>query len=517
MRARGEDSLRSGMSYGQNATVWRQEPRGDPRRSRLDFPLSRLNTARAWSLAFGSTSVLALSMLLGGCSVPTAESASTSGKVPLRGSFAAERTSGQAQERPVEVDWLASLGDPELTAIVIEAVTRNWALAGAQERIEQARLLAERAGATLGPLVDGVVGAGWSDLGRDSANQTTLRLGVAASWELDVWGRVRAAQRGAEADARAIEADYASLRQVIAAQSAQSYVLMTVARRQVAVDEDLLAVRERTLGIAEARLRAGVAQPLDVSVARADVKDAEALVRGSRQALQDSRRSLEVLLGRYPAADAVVASDFPALPERVPVGVPSELLERRPDILAADQRVAAAFYRTTEAKAARLPRLALTGELGTASSELRDVVNPENVAWNLGGNLIAPLLDGGSRKIDVAIAESQQSEALAAYVDTAIRAFAEVETALEAEASLAEQAQYLDRSVMELTKARDAAELRYRRGLLSIFELTQVEARLFGARRDLVTVRGARVVQRIELHRALGGSFGEVPVARGGS
>jgi NodT family efflux transporter outer membrane factor (OMF) lipoprotein len=459
---------------------------------------------------------LACAVVLGGCGVPDAESVSTSGKVPLRGTFAAGQSSVQAQAGLVDVDWLTSFGDAQLSAVVAETLRQSWTLVGAQERVEQARLLAVRAGATLGPIVDGVAGAGWTDPGRGSRNRTTLRLGVAATWELDVWGRVRAAQRGAQADARTIEADFASLREVIAAQAAQSYVLMAVAQRQLSVDEDLLKLRERTLGVAEARLRAGVAQPIDVNVARADVTDSEALVRGSRQALDDAKRSLEILLGRYPSAEIVGGNELPAVPDRVPVGLPSELLERRPDILAADQRVAAAFYRTSEARAARLPRIALTGELGTASGQLRDVLNPENVAWNIGGNLIAPLIDGGARTIDVKIAESQQREALSGYVDAAIRAFGEVETALASEATLKQQAEFLERSVEDLTKARDAAELRYRRGLLSIYELTQVEARLFTARRELVSVRGASVVQRIELHRALGGSFGTARTVEGG-
>jgi NodT family efflux transporter outer membrane factor (OMF) lipoprotein len=324
---------------------------------------------------------------------------------------------------------------------------------------------------------------------------------------------VRAAQRGAEADASASEADYRSLREAVAAQAAQSWVLLIVARQQIMVDEELLAIRTRTLRVAESRAKAGVAQPIDVSIAKADLNDSETALRSSRQAFEEAKRALEVLLGRYPSAEFESPGELPAAPACVPVGLPSDLLERRPDILAADQRVAAEFYRTAEAKAARLPRLALTGEFGTASEELRDVLNPEHAAWNLAANLVAPILDGNQRRIDVSIAESRQREALAAYVDVAIRAFAEVESALSAEAALADQQRELERGVSELTKARDAAELRYRRGLLSIFDLTQVEARLFAARRELVSVRGTRVVQRVELHRALGGSFEMLEVA----
>lgn len=451
-------------------------------------------------------------LLMAGCQTPAADSSANRAEVPLRDSFAAAVAAEHVRMEPVSPDWLGSFGDARMTEIVGEAVSRNWTLAGASERLEQARLLAARAGAALTPAVDVVAGAGHSDPGRGAASRTALRLGVAASWELDVWGRVRAAQRGAQADARAIEADYASLTEAIAAQAAQSYVLLVLAHQQVALDQDLLAVRARTLSVAEARLEAGVAQPIDVRVARADVRDSEALLRAGRQTVEDAQRSLEVLLGRYPAAEITVTSELPGPPAQVPVGMPSELLERRADVVAADRRVAAAFYRTEEARAARLPRLALTGEFGTASSELRDVLNPESVVWSIGANLVAPIFDGDQRRIDVAITESRQREAMASYVEVVIRAFGEVEAALSAEASLAEQAAILENSVAELTKARDAAELRYRRGLLTIFELTQVEARLFAARRDLLAVRGASVIQRIELHRALGGSFAEVQI-----
>jgi len=448
--------------------------------------------------------VLALST---GCAVPTPDLASESGDVPVRAHFAAATTTPHAVLEAVRHDWARDFGDSELAAIVAEAVERNWMLIGAQERVEQASLLAARAGATLGPIVDGVASAVRSDTGRDDRARTTLGLGVSGSWELDVWGRVRAAQRGAGADAAAEEEDYRALREAIGAQAAQAWILLVVARQQILLDEDLLAVRTRTLRVTEARAKAGVVVPIDVGIARADVNDAEALLRSSRQALSDAGRALEILLGRYPSAEISTTGELPSPPAQVPVGLPSDLLERRPDVRAADRRVAAAFYRTAEARAARLPRLALTGEYGTASSELRDVLRADNIAWSIGSNLLAPLIDGGQRRIDVSIAESRQREALAGYVDVALRAFSEVETALSAEQSFAEQQRALERAVDELARAREAAELRYERGLLSIFDLTQVEARLFAARRNLISVRGARVAQRVELHRALGGSF----------
>lgn len=426
---------------------------------------------------------------------------------PVPGAFAAAGDAAHAAAGPVVDGWLDSLGDERIAAVAREAVRSNWDLRGAEERLVQARLLAARSGSLLWPQVDGVSSAGWVEGAGRGSPVLDLRVGLAATWELDVWGRIRASQRAAEAEAAVSAADLLGLRRAVAAQAAQSWVLLVVAGQRVEVDADLLATRERTRRVTGARLSAGVAQPIDAGVAEADVADAKALLLSSQQALDDARRSLEVLLGRYPASGVDAGLTLPERPAPVPVGLPSELLERRPDLIAADQRVAAAFYRVQEAKATRLPRIALTGDVGTASDELRDVLNPSNGVWSLGGNLIAPLLDGERRRLDVLIAESRQREALAAYVSTALAAFTEVERALSFEARLDGQLTQLELRVEELRRSRDAAELRYRRGLLSIFDLTQVEARLFAARRDAVSVRGARLVQRIALHLALGGDF----------
>jgi outer membrane protein TolC len=195
--------------------------------------------------------------------------------------------------------------------------------------------------------------------------------------------------------------------------------------------------------------------------------------------------------------------------------LPADLLERRPDLVAADRRVAAAIGRRESAKAARLPTLSLTASMGTASDELRDVLNPENAAWNLGANLLAPIFDGGRRQADVRLAEAQQQEALASYVRTCLTALGDVETSLAAEVFLRTRAEQLDRAAAELTTARNAAELRYRQGLMSIFDLTQVEARLYDAKSQAVAVRTSQFVQRTRLCLALGGGHAPAAAAAG--
>jgi len=165
---------------------------------------------------------LAVCLLQTGCRSPSVEPVPDRSAIPLRSSFAAIATAHHARVDPVLPDWVKAFGDDRLSEVVEEAVAQNWLLSGAQERLEQSRLLASRAGSALTPAIDAVAGASRSDPGGDATSRTSLRVGLAASWELDVWGRIRAAESGERFDARAVEADYASLTEAIAAQAAQA-------------------------------------------------------------------------------------------------------------------------------------------------------------------------------------------------------------------------------------------------------------------------------------------------------
>jgi outer membrane protein TolC len=188
------------------------------------------------------------------------------------------------------------------------------------------------------------------------------------------------------------------------------------------------------------------------------------------------------------------------MPGSIPTGLPSELLERRPDVVAADREVAAAFFRTGSAKAAKLPSLSINGNLGM-------LLNPAAAVWNLGANLLAPVVDGGARQADVEIAQGQQKQALAAYVRTAINGFREVETAMANEAVLSQREQELAKATERFQKARVSAEVSYKEGAMSLVDLTTIQAQDHQSRMELIKVRGERLRQRINLHLALGGSF----------
>ncbi|MFZ4576342.1 MAG: TolC family protein, partial [Phycisphaerales bacterium] len=282
--------------------------------------------------------------------------------------------------------------------------------------------------------------------------------------------------------------------------TAEAWFYAITAKQLAAIDEDLLAIYEKTLEITSARKKEGVASQMDIDLAAGNVANARQSLARSRGAREDAVRSLEVLLGRYPSAELEVASDLPGLPGPVPTGLPSELLERRPDVVAADREVAAAFYRTGSARAARLPTFTISGSIGT-------LLNPTAAVWSLGGNLLAPIVDGGARKADVEIAEGRQKQSLGIYVKTAINGFREVETALANGDVLAQREEELKQAADRYGKARRSAEVSYKEGAISLVDLNGIQSQDAATRAELVRVRGEQLRQRLKLHLALGGSF----------
>lgn len=179
--------------------------------------------------------------------------------------------------------------------------------------------------------------------------------------------------------------------------------------------------------IVQVRFANGYANAQDTALARTDLESARDSLLSAQLGRRDAIRALEVLLGRYPETELALRISLPAAPPLPPAGLPSELLERRPDLVAAERRIAAMIADVDQARAARLPRINLTGSLGGASNELSNLLDPANVVWRLATNLLAPIFDAGRRQAQVDIADSSLEEAVAVYADAALTAFSEVE------------------------------------------------------------------------------------------
>jgi len=334
-----------------------------------------------------------------------------------------------------------------------------------------------------------------------------LQAGLQVSWELDLWGRIRAGRSAATASAQAAEADYRHAQQSVAAAVARAYFLGVEARLQQAAAADIVTALTQTIDIVTAQYREGLASAQDLALARSDLAAARERLAAVEGGGRDAIRALELLLGRYPAADLEVPDTMPSPPPLPPAGLPAGLLERRPDLIAAERRVAAATDSLHEARVARLPAVSLTATGGGASNALVDLLNPANLAWQATSQLLAPLFDGGARQARAEAAVATLDQAVAAYAQAALSAFAEVEEALDRGAVLAAREASLTTALREAEEALRLAELRLREGEIALLDVLTVRQRVISARTNLLTLQRERLTQYVNLNLALGGDW----------
>ncbi len=446
--------------------------------------------------------------LLTGCgAVPSHEAMEADVDQAVKGESPAapERWGAESGTGSVQIGWIDSFNDPALTSLVEEAQSNNRDLAAAAASVDRSWALARQAGAALSPDIS--LSAGGAQSGNTDSSATNLSLGLQVSWEADLWGRLQAGQRGAVAGAQAREADYQFAQFSLAAATAKAYFTAIEANLQADIARETVEILEETLRIVTVKYDNGMASAQDVSLTRSDLASARERVTTLDGSFRAALRALESLLGRYPGAELEVRSSLPDAPPRPPAGVPSELLERRPDIVAAERRVASAFNATAQARAARLPTVGLTADLGGASGSLSDLLDPSNVAWRAGASLLAPIFDGGRRREAVEIATADQERALAAYGQVALKAFSELEEYLDQGVVVAQRAVDLQEAAREADKAYRIARLRYEEGEEDLLSVLTIQQRVIRAKSALSSVDRLLLEQRVNLNLALGGSW----------
>ncbi len=407
----------------------------------------------------------------------------------------------------VPIRWLETFNDPILMKFVKEGIASNNDLKVAAGNMDKAWLLAKQSGAALKPTIDLSLGGtqSGSAAGGDSAGK--LSVGLQASWELDLWGRIRAGIHAAGVRAQAREADYIFARQSLSASIAKTYFKVIEAKLQVDITRKNLMILKKTMRITQAKYDNGSTSAQDVALNRANLAAAQEQLVTIDGSQRDAIRALEILLGRYPNATSEIPDDLPDLPPSPPAGIPSEILERRPDIVSAERQIAAAFDATDQARAARLPSISLTSSVSGASRSLSDILDPTNIAWQLGASLIAPLFDGGRRKIDVEIATVEQKQAIANYAQKALMAFSEVENNLDQGRVLAYRETALSEARNQSAKAYHIAELRYNEGESNLLDTMQIQQQAISAESKLLSVKRSQLEQRVNLYLSLGGNW----------
>ncbi|MCY1490833.1 Cation efflux system protein CusC [compost metagenome] len=452
-------------------------------------------------------SALPLALLLAGCAAqPPAPD-------PLPAPPAQWRHANALPAADINAAWWRAFGSAELDRLIAQAQAQNPDLAAAAARVRQAEASARLAGAPLLPRLDGNLGASREGRLGGDADTAGNRYsgGLAASYEVDLWGRLRSERDSAELNRAASVFDRDALRVTLEAGVASTWLQGVGLRERVRIGELNLANAERVLATVEARWRAGAAVALELAQQRGVVATQRRLLAELRQQAEDSRTALAVLLGdSVTRLDSDTARLAALHAPSLGAGLPSALLGRRPDLARAETRLAAAAADVAAARAALLPRLDLAAAAGGSSGSLaRLFADP---VYSLGAALTAPIFDGGRLAAERDIAQARREELLADYRGAIVAAFADVEVALNAlsgsEIQLGEQREVLEQA----TLAFRLAEARYRAGADTLLTLLDAQRTLYAAQDEVAQFHLARLQASVGLYRALGGGWQVAPM-----
>jgi multidrug efflux system outer membrane protein len=424
----------------------------------------------------------------------------------------------QAAEAQPRGEWWLAFNDPALTALVNEASANNASLAQAAARLKQARAIAGIAEADRIPQVGVNVGAQRNQAsptslglpaGTPVAPATTYQAHLTASYEVDLFGRVSSNVSAARSDAAGSEATYRSVLLSLQADVAQTYFLLRETDAELATLNETVSLREKSVHVTQRRYDLGDIGEFDLSRARTELSTARAEAIGLQRQRTSAEHALAVLLGK-PASDfnagAQPLNDIASLPV-IPAGLPSSLLQRRPDVVNAQRAMEAANARIGVARSAMFPALTLNASAGGEGGSFADVFKWSSRSWLLGALMSMPIIDGGRNKNNIARSEAVLEESVAGYRQQVLVAFSEVEDNLAGLRILAEQARQTDQAVASARRSAQLAQLLYDAGRTGYLDLLEAQRNLTTVERSAVQLRGNRAVTTVALIRALGGGW----------
>jgi NodT family efflux transporter outer membrane factor (OMF) lipoprotein len=410
--------------------------------------------------------------------------------------------------------WWTMFGDRELDALMARVDLSNQTLRAAEARFRQSRALADQARAALFPALSANASATRSK-SPSLSNQPSFAVGAVnnynvalnTSWELDVWGRVRRSVEAGEASWQASAAELEAARLSAYAALAQNYFALRVADATRQVLQDTVAAYERTLELTRNRYAAGVVARVDVVQAEVQWKSAQAQLIDVGVERAQLEHAIALLVGEAPAAFSIERAPFAASMPAIPVGLPSELLERRPDIAAAERNAAAANARIGVAQAAFFPTITLSGAAGFRSTDSANLFTTPSRFWSLGGALAQAVFDGGLREAQKEQAIAVYDEDAATYRQTVLTAFQEVEDNLAALRILEEEARLQDEVVQAARHALELTTNQYKAGIVSYLNVISAQTTLLSNERTASSLLGRRLSASVALVKASGGGW----------
>lgn len=419
--------------------------------------------------------------------------------------------------------WWKVFGDERLDKLQEQAIRENLSIQAMAARVKQARATATIASASFFPSLGLNAGAVRQKLGAQTMGlpggaatspQNQIDLGIGLSYELDFFGRVLNSSRAAKQDALAMEEMLHSMVLTMQADVAEMYFSLCQLSDEKSLLTDAVHLREESLGILQKRLNAGIITELDTSQAVVELESARAQLHAVSQQYKETEHALAVLLGQAPAdffLDGVtLTNDIPD----VPVGLPSQLLERRPDITAAQHDLAAANARIGIARAAFFPSVSLTGTGGFQSSSLRDIFDWSGRTWSVGPLASLPLFRGGVLKANSERSKAAYDEAVADYRQIVLNAFKDVEDSLSRLKSLSDQAASQQVAETAAVRAEELAQKRYDSGVVGYLEAITARKNALDVQRYGIQIQGARLKSTVRMIRAIGGGWNGMPAKR---
>lgn len=454
--------------------------------------------------------------ILSACSVAPVQPPAPS--VPLHAAFA-QAGPAAASAQAFDGAWWAGYGDPTLTTLVEEALTANQDVAMALQRVAQARAGADAEGSRLWPTVSVQASASRSDSGlpppvkQGMPDTRALRAGVDVAWEIDLAGGVRAARDAAQADAAAAAAGVDGARLLVASEVARQYFVLRGAEERLRIVQALAAAQRQTAARVESRFREGQASAFDLDRARAEADALDAQVPALRMLAGISQTRLAVLLGRNPSARVVENAGFawPAARE-IGTGQPSELLRRRPDLIAAEARVASEAFRSAEARAQWWPKLFLSAMVGRQDLRLNALDLAPVRFSNVALAFAAPIFDAGRIDAGIRVQSARAEEALLTWQRAVLVAVQEVEDSLLVGSQEVERAAALARTVDHRRRSLQRAESLQREGQIDLLVLLDVQRSVLSSELALSDGRLQQVLADVQLFKALGGGLAPAQV-----
>jgi len=469
-------------------------------------------------ITFPSFGVLAGLVLAAGCTLgPEPERPRTAADLSESYVHASEI---KATELPEVTAWWQEFGDATTTELVELALENNVDLQAAAARVLEAEANLRRAGGARLPQVGYGASASKQQvsfvlptIGRRQIESTTYSYNLNVSWQTDLFGRLKRTRQSAWASLLAEEASREAVVHSVVAAVVRARVLVATAEWALAINREITESWESTLRTVERRYRAGIADAVELHLARenfASAQASEAVIAGQ---LEQAHLALDVLVGRRPGSGETLPDSLPQLPslEPVPLGLPAELLDRRPDLRQAEMQLSAATYGVGAAIANLYPDLSLTGSVGASADRLNDLTISDGLIYNALANLIGPIFSGGQRRADVDASRARAEQATAMYAGAVLNALREVENALVLSEASQLNWEFSDKRAAEARAADRLAKQRYQRGVATLLTVLETERRLRLAEQAIITATADVWNARIDLFLALGGDWGTDP------